>query len=81
MDEATSSIDIKTDALIQDTITKEFKNCTVITVAHRINTIINSDKVMTMDSGKIVEYDNPETLRNKENSLFHKLLEEFKENN
>lgn len=81
MDEATASIDIKTDALIQDTISTEFKNGTVLTVAHRINTVLNYDKIMFMDKGKIVEYDSTQNLQNDENSLFHNLVKQYQENN
>ncbi|XP_054437323.1 ATP-binding cassette sub-family C member 2 isoform X2 [Pteronotus mesoamericanus] len=62
MDEATAAIDLETDHLIQLTIQKEFSHCTTITIAHRLHTIIDSDKVMVLDNGKIVEYGSPEEL-------------------
>ncbi|XP_054166166.1 ATP-binding cassette sub-family C member 4-like [Oppia nitens] len=65
LDEATANVDHQTDALIQRTIRHRFRNCTVLTIAHRLNTIIDSDKVLVLDAGQVVEYGAP-----------HKLLEE-----
>ncbi|XP_017121302.1 probable multidrug resistance-associated protein lethal(2)03659 [Drosophila elegans] len=62
MDEATANVDPQTDALIQSTIRKKFKDCTVLTIAHRLNTIIDSDKVMVLDAGNLVEFGSPYTL-------------------
>ncbi|XP_027240278.1 canalicular multispecific organic anion transporter 1 [Cricetulus griseus] len=65
LDEATAAVDLGTDSLIQTTIRNEFSNCTVITIAHRLHTIMDSDKIMVLDSGKIVEYGSPEELMSK----------------
>ncbi|TEA38280.1 hypothetical protein DBR06_SOUSAS110135 [Sousa chinensis] len=62
MDEATAAVDLETDRLIQTTIQTEFSHCTTITIAHRLHTIMDSDKVMVLDNGKIVEYGSPEEL-------------------
>nr|XP_020746844.1 canalicular multispecific organic anion transporter 1 [Odocoileus virginianus texanus] len=62
MDEATAAVDLETDQLIQMTIQTEFSHCTTITIAHRLHTIMDSDKVMVLDNGKIIEYDSPEEL-------------------
>ncbi|XP_001372990.1 ATP-binding cassette sub-family C member 2 [Monodelphis domestica] len=62
MDEATAAVDLETDHLIQVTIRKEFSDCTVITIAHRLHTIMDSDRVMVLDRGKIIEFDSPEKL-------------------
>nr|XP_015100143.2 canalicular multispecific organic anion transporter 1 isoform X2 [Vicugna pacos] len=62
MDEATAAVDLETDQLIQTTIQNEFSHCTTITIAHRLHTIMDSDKVIVLDQGKIVEYGSPEEL-------------------
>jgi ATP-binding cassette subfamily C (CFTR/MRP) protein 1 len=56
LDEATASVDIYTDNLIQDTL-KTIKNTTIITIAHRINTIIDYDKILVLSEGKVLEYE------------------------
>ncbi|XP_052568820.1 ATP-binding cassette sub-family C member 2 isoform X3 [Peromyscus californicus insignis] len=65
LDEATAAVDLGTDNLIQTTIRNEFSDCTVITIAHRLHTIMDSDKIMVLDNGKIVEYGSPEELLSK----------------
>merc|ERR1712142_699030 len=59
LDEATAAVDLETDALIQSTIRKEFHDCTILTIAHRLNTIMDYDKIMVLDSGHLVEFDSP----------------------
>lgn len=59
LDEATANVDMETDELIQRTIKTKFTSCTVITVAHRLNTIIEMDKVLVLDAGLVVEFDEP----------------------
>ncbi|KAJ1882836.1 hypothetical protein LPJ57_000651 [Coemansia sp. RSA 486] len=76
LDEATAAIDNSTDAIIQESIRKEFKDCTVLTIAHRLNTIIDSDMILVINSGRLAEYDTPCNLLANENSLFAKLVEE-----
>ncbi|CAK9795197.1 Multidrug resistance-associated protein 1 [Anthophora quadrimaculata] len=71
LDEATASVDLETDDLIQTTIRREFKDCTVLTIAHRLNTILDSDRVIVLDNGLIIEYDSPETLLRNSSSLFY----------
>ncbi|KAG2707952.1 hypothetical protein I3760_05G169300 [Carya illinoinensis] len=77
LDEATASIDTLTDNLIQETIKEETRGCTVITVAHRINTVIDNELVLVLDEGKVVEYDSPAQLLKDNSSAFSKLVTEF----
>lgn len=62
LDEATASLDLRTDQLIQNTIQTSFSSCTVLTIAHRINTVMQYDKIMVLDQGMMVECDTPENL-------------------
>ncbi|KIO27861.1 hypothetical protein M407DRAFT_22914 [Tulasnella calospora MUT 4182] len=70
MDEATSSIDFHTDALVQRTIREEFSNSLLITIAHRIRTIIDYDRLIVLDQGRIVEFDTPLNLIQREGGVF-----------
>ncbi|KAJ9112544.1 hypothetical protein QFC19_000559 [Naganishia cerealis] len=73
MDEATASIDYETDELIGKTIREEFSESTILTIAHRLATIIDYDKVLVMDKGHIAEYDSPEALLKDHKSKFYAL--------
>ena len=72
---ATASIDIETDNLIQRTIKESFAEHTMLTIAHRLHTIIECDRIMVMDKGRLVEYDSPHNLLNRQ-SLFLDLVNE-----
>ncbi|KAI3763370.1 hypothetical protein L1987_53827 [Smallanthus sonchifolius] len=76
LDEATASIDSATDVILQRIIREEFSSCTVITVAHRVPTVIDSDKVMVLSFGEMVEYDEPSKLMETD-SFFSKLVAEY----
>ncbi|MCO5564932.1 hypothetical protein L7F22_018602 [Adiantum nelumboides] len=75
LDEATASVDVQTDALIQKTIREEFKSCTMLIIAHRLNTVIDCDRIMVLDAGQVKELDTPEKLLFNECSLFSKMVE------
>ncbi|CAM6128490.1 unnamed protein product [Calypogeia fissa] len=77
LDEATASVDTVTDGVIQRTIRSEFADRSVITVAHRIPTIIDSDQALVLSDGRIAEYDSPTNLLQRRSSLFYKLVAEY----
>jgi len=74
LDEATASIDNDTDALLQQAIRKAFSECTVLTIAHRLHTIMDSTQIMLFESGKLVEYDEPHALLSNSSSSFSELV-------
>lgn len=78
MDEATASIDNATDAIIQKMIRENFKNATVLTIAHRLNTIMDSDKVLVLDDGVVVEFDTTTNLLSNSNGYFRAMVEKSK---
>ena len=65
---------METDQLLQITIRQEFTNSTVLTIAHRINTILDSDRVMVMSNGKVAEFDSPDSLLQNPASMFYGLV-------
>ncbi|KAK7086872.1 Canalicular multispecific organic anion transporter 1 [Halocaridina rubra] len=71
LDEATAAVDLETDDLIQQTIRREFADCTVITIAHRLNTIMDSSRILVLSQGEIKEFDTPSALLKDKNSIFY----------
>ncbi|KAF5303469.1 hypothetical protein FQA39_LY09932 [Lamprigera yunnana] len=76
LDEATSAIDLETDSVIQKTIRSEFKECTILTIAHRLNTIMDSDRILVLDKGMIAECDSPSKLLENKQSIFYSMCED-----
>ncbi|KAK7208586.1 P-loop containing nucleoside triphosphate hydrolase protein [Myxozyma melibiosi] len=76
LDEATAAVDVETDQLLQETIRKEFKDRTILTIAHRLNTIIDSDKIVVLSAGKVAEFDSPEKLLADKTSMFYSLCKQ-----
>uniref|UniRef100_A0AAX7VP83 Cystic fibrosis transmembrane conductance regulator n=1 Tax=Astatotilapia calliptera TaxID=8154 RepID=A0AAX7VP83_ASTCA len=76
IDEATANVDPRTDELIQKTIRDKFRECTVLTIAHRLNTIVDSDRILVLDAGKIHAYDEPYTLLQDPTNIFYKMVQQ-----
>ena len=79
LDEATAAVDLETDDLIQETIRREFPQSSVLTIAHRLNTIMDYDRIMVLDKGQLREFDTPQNLLEasvnvRETSLKHFVL-------
>ncbi|XP_028137191.2 probable multidrug resistance-associated protein lethal(2)03659 [Diabrotica virgifera virgifera] len=75
LDEITANMDTENDNLIHSLVEKIFKNCTILTIAHRLNFILSCDMVIVMENGQIVEFDEPKTLLENEKSLFAKICD------
>lgn len=76
LDEATANVDPYTDALIQRATREQFSDCTVLTIAHRLHTIMDSDKILVMDAGRVVEFDQPQVLLQNTKGVFSGLVRE-----
>ena len=76
LDEATAAVDVETDAMLQATLRSNmFKDRTIITIAHRINTILDSDRIVVLDHGVVAEFDTPSALVRRR-GLFYELVRE-----
>lgn len=80
LDEATANVDPHTDKLIQETIRKRFRDCTVLTIAHRLHTIMDSDRVLVMNAGRVEEFDHPYLLTLNPSGIFYSLLQQTGKN-
>eukprot|EP00970_Alexandrium_tamarense_P001569 scaffold167_cov191-Alexandrium_tamarense.AAC.9 len=78
MDEATASIDNTTDAAIQQMIRENFADATILTIAHRLNTIMDSDRVLVLDDGRVAEFDSPSALLSKTEGIFKSMVDKSK---
>ncbi|XP_063977971.1 probable multidrug resistance-associated protein lethal(2)03659 [Diachasmimorpha longicaudata] len=76
LDEATANVDPRTDELIQKTIRSKFAECTVLTIAHRLNTVMDSDRILLMDAGQVVEFDHPHILLQDETGYLSSMVKE-----
>ncbi|XP_067948316.1 multidrug resistance-associated protein 1-like [Watersipora subatra] len=76
LDEATAAVDLETDDLIQKTIRTAFADCTILTIAHRLNTIMDSDRILVLDKGMVAEFDTPENLLRDDDSVFSGMAKE-----
>ncbi|CAM9019885.1 unnamed protein product [Wickerhamomyces anomalus] len=73
LDEATASVDVETDQIVQKTIREAFKDRTILTIAHRIDTVLDSDKIAVLDQGQVKEFDTPDNLLANKESMFYQL--------
>ncbi|XP_076445818.1 multidrug resistance-associated protein 1-like [Babylonia areolata] len=76
LDEATAAVDLETDDLIQTTIRQAFRDCTVLTIAHRINTVMDYDRILVLDNGRMIEFDSPTTLLQDTSSSFYNMAKD-----
>jgi ABC-type multidrug transport system fused ATPase/permease subunit len=74
LDEATASVDYECDAMIQHTVREEFTACTVLTIAHRLSTVADSDLVCVLDQGQVIELDTPASLLQREDAVFTQMV-------
>lgn len=74
LDEPTANVDSRTDILMQETIRLQFADCTILTIAHRLDSVLKADKVMVVDDGSVLEFDSPTILRDNKESAFFKLI-------
>ena len=73
---ATAAIDVETDSIIQKTIRQDMQDCTILTIAHRIGTIMDYDRILVLDQGKIAEFDSPSALLALPGGMFFSLCKE-----
>ncbi|BFZ17596.1 hypothetical protein BsWGS_20635 [Bradybaena similaris] len=76
LDEATAAVDLETDFLLQNTIREAFRDCTVLTVAHRLQTVIDYDKILVLSNGEVIEFDTPEKLLANKSGMFYSMAKE-----
>lgn len=75
LDEATAAVDVQTDKIVQETIRTAFNDKTILTIAHRIDTILDNDRILVLDKGQVKEFDTPANLLNDKSTIFYSLCE------
>lgn len=80
IDEATANVDYKTDQIIQKTIREQFKECTVLTIAHRLATVVDSDRILCLSEGEVKNFDSPRELLNDTSSILFDLTKKLSAN-
>jgi len=75
LDEATAAVDTETDALVQQTVRTHFKDCTIIIIAHRLNSVRECNMILVLENGAIVEYDTPDALLRQPVSYYRMIIE------
>ncbi|KAK6765515.1 hypothetical protein RB195_025428 [Necator americanus] len=76
LDEAAAAVDAETDSLLQRTIREQFAECTVLTIAHRLNTVMDCDRLLVLEAGRIVEFDSPRVLLARQGGLFRSMAKD-----
>ncbi|CAF1345508.1 unnamed protein product, partial [Didymodactylos carnosus] len=76
IDEATANVDMRTDHLIQQALRKKFKNYTVLTIAHRLRTVIDNDRILVLSNGQVIDFDHPYILLSNSNSYFYEMVQQ-----
>jgi len=76
LDEATSAVDMETEDLILKTIRTHFSDCTILTIAHRLNTIIDSNRILVLSQGRVAEFDNPDRLLSDRKTIFYEMAKD-----
>ena len=77
LDEATANVDLYTDQVIQNVIRKQLNDCTVLTIAHRLDTVLDYDKILVLDKGEVSEFGSPDDLKKNERGIFAQLLRSY----
>ncbi|KAI8868267.1 P-loop containing nucleoside triphosphate hydrolase protein, partial [Ramicandelaber brevisporus] len=76
LDEASSNVDFETDAKIQATIRESFASSTLLTVAHRLRTVIDYDRILVLEKGQVAEFDTPASLIDRDGSIFRSMCQQ-----